>query len=141
MMTKKYEIIFKYIQDLSVEIPSAETFMISREHITKYVLGININTKTLKNKMIEIKKKLTFKDPNENNKKCHFEISNATVIKIKDEKMQKSELEKIILCDVQKEIYPVLEKILISTIKDSGFPALKLDKKIDFDLLYRQRTN
>ena len=141
MMTKKYEIIFKYIQDLSVEIPSAETFMISREHITKYVLSININTKTLKNKMLEVLTKLTFKDPNENKKKCHFEILYATVVKINDDKMQKNELEKIILCDVQKEIYPGLEKILIRTIKDSGFPALKLDKKIDFDLLYRQRTN
>ncbi|MDC2976505.1 protein-export chaperone SecB [Candidatus Pelagibacter sp.] len=140
-MTEKYEIIFKYIQDLSVEIPSAETFMISREHITKYVLSININTKTLKNKMLEVITKLTFKDPNEKNKRCHFEISYATVIKIKDEKMQKNELEKVLLCDVQKEVYPEIEKILIKTIKDAGFPALKLDKKIDFDLLYRQRTN
>ena len=140
-MTEKYEIIFKYIQDLSVEIPSAETFMISREHITKYVLSININTKTLKNKMLEVITKLTFKDPNEKNKRCHFEISYATVIKIKDEKLQKNELEKVVLCDVQNEVYPELEKILIKTIKDAGFPALKLDKKIDFDLLYRQRTN
>ena len=140
-MTEKYEIIFKYIQDLSVEIPSAETFMISREHITKYVLSININTKTLKNKMLEVITKLTFKDPNEKNKRCHFEISYATVIKINDEKLQKNELEKVVLCDVQNEVYPELEKILIKTIKDAGFPALKLDKKIDFDLLYRQRTN
>jgi len=140
-MTKKYEIIIKYIQDLSVEIPTAETFIFSREHITKYVLGINISTKTLKNKMIEVVTKLTYRDPNENKRKSHFEISFATVIRLLREKVDKIEIEKILLCDVQKEIYPELETILIRLIKDSGFPELKLDKKIDFDQLYLKKTN
>ena len=140
-MTKKYEIIIKYIQDLSVEIPTAETFIFSREHITKYVLGINISTKTLKNKMIEVVTKLTYKDPSENKRKSHFEISYATVIRILGEKIDKIEIEKILLCDVQKEIYPELEIILIRLIKDSGFPELKLDKKIDFDQLYLKKSN
>ena len=82
-MTKKYEIVLKYIKDLSVEIPNAETFIFSREYITKYSLGINITTKTLKNEMIEVITKLTYKDPNENKRKSYFEISYATVIKIK----------------------------------------------------------
>ena len=140
-MTKKYEIIIKYIQDLSVEIPTAETFIFSREHITKYVLGINISTKTLKNKMIEVVTKLTYKDPSENKRKSHFEISYATVIRLLGEKIDKIEIEKILLCDVQKEIYPELEIILIRLIKDSGFPELKLDKKIDFDQLYLKKSN
>jgi len=140
-MTKKYEIIIKYIQDLSVEIPTAETFIFSREHITKYVLGINISTKTLKNKMIEIVTKLTYRDPNENKRKSHFEISYATVIRLLGEKVDKVEIEKILLCDVQKEIYPDLETILIRLIKDSGFPELKLDKKIDFNQLYQKKSN
>ena len=140
-MTKKYEIFIKYIQDLSVEIPTAETFIFSREHITKYVLGINISTKTLKNKMIEVVTKLTYKDPSENKRKSHFEISYATVIRLLGEKIDKIEIEKILLCDVQKEIYPELEIILIRLIKDSGFPELKLDKKIDFDQLYLKKSN
>ncbi len=140
-MTKKYEIIIKYIQDLSVEIPTAETFIFSREHITKYVLGINISTKTLKNKMIEVVTKLTYKDPSENKRKSHFEISYATVIRILGEKIDKIEIEKILLCEVQKEIYPELETILIRLIKDSGFPELKLEKKIDFDQLYLKKSN
>ena len=140
-MTKKYEIIIKYIQDLSVEIPTAETFIFSREHITKYVLGINISTKTLKNKMIEIVTKLTYRDPNENKRKSQFEISFATVIRLLGEKVDKVEIEKVLLCDVQKEIYPELETILIRLIKDSGFPELKLDKKIDFDQLYLKKSN
>ena len=140
-MTKKYEIIIKYIQDLSVEIPTAETFIFSREHITKYVLGINISTKTLKNKMIEVVTKLTYKDPSENKRKSHFEISYATVIRILGEKIDKIEIEKILLCEVQKEIYPELETILIRLIRESGYPELKLEKKIDFDQLYLKKSN
>ena len=141
IMTKKYEIILKYVQDLSVEIPNTETFIFSREYITRYILGINISSKTVKNKMVEIVTKLTYRDPSENKKKSHFEISLATVVKLLDEKIEKIELEKILLCDVQKDIYPELERTLIRLIKDCGFPELKLEKKIDFDHLYKKRTN
>ena len=140
-MTKKYEIVLQYIQDLSVEIPSAETFVYSREFISKYSLGINISTKTLKNKMIEVITKLNYKRPNETKKKSHFEISYSTVIKLIDEKINKEEIEKLLLCDLQIEIYPKLEKIFINLIKDSGFPELKLEKKVDFEKLYQQRLN
>ena len=88
-MTKKYEIVLKYIKDLSVEIPNAETFIFSREYITKYSLGINITTKPLKNEMIEVITNLNYKDPNENKRKSYFEISYATVIKLKNKKLKK----------------------------------------------------
>ena len=140
-MTKKYEIIFKYIQDLSVEIPNAEVFLYSREFITKYVLGININTKTLKNKMLEVNTRLTYKDPNNSKRKSHFEILFATVIRINDENIHKKELEKILLCDLQKEIYPKLEKIFVNLLNDSGFPNIKFEKKVDFEKLYSERLN
>ena len=140
-MTKKYEIVLKYIKDLSVEIPSAEAFIFSREYITKYSLGINITTKPLKDEMIEVITKVNYKDPTENKRKSYFEILYATIIKIKDKNLKKEELEKIILCDVQNEIYPGLEKIFLNVIKDSGFPDLKLEKKVDFEKLYQQRLN
>ena len=140
-MTKKYEIILKYIKDLSVEIPNAETFIFSREYITKYSLGINITTKPLKDEMIEVITKINYKDPSENKRKSYFEILYATVIKIKDKKLKKAELEKIILCDVQNDIYPDLERIFLNVIKESGFPDLKLEKKVDFEKLYQQKTN
>ena len=140
-MTKKYEIVLKYIKDLSVEIPSAEAFIFSREYITKYSLGINITTKPLKDEMIEVITKVNYKDPKENKRKSYFEILYATIIKIKDKNLKKEELEKIILCDVQNEIYPGLEKIFLNVIKDSGFPDLKLEKKVDFEKLYQQRLN
>ena len=140
-MTKKYEIILKYIKDLSVEIPSAEAFIFSREYITKYSLGINITTKPLKDEMIEVITKVNYKDPAENKRKSYFEILYATIIKINDKNLKKEELERIILCDVQNEIYPGLEKIFLSVIKDAGFPDLKLDKKVDFEKLYQQKLN
>ena len=110
-MTKKFEIILKYIQDLSVEIPSPDIYLFSREYITKYSLGINITTKPMKNEMIEIITKLHYKDPSDNKRKSYFEIAYATVIKIKDKNLIKEDLEKIILIEVQKEIYTELEKI------------------------------
>ena len=140
-MTKKYEIVLKYIKDLSVEIPSAEDFIFSREYITKYSLGINITTKPLKDEMIEVITKVNYKDPTENKRKSYFEILYATIIKINDKNLKKEELERIILCDVQNEIYPGLEKIFLNVIKDSGFPDLKLEKKVDFEKLYQQRLN
>ena len=141
IMTKKYEIILKYIKDLSVEIPNAETYVLSREYITKYSLGINITTNPLKNEMIEVITKFDYKDPKENIKKSYFEISQATVIKIKEKNLKKEELEKIILCEVQNEIYKDLERVFLDIIRDSGFPNLKLEKKVDFEELYQQRLD
>ena len=141
MITKNYEIILKYVKDLSVEIPSPDTFIFSREYITKYSLGINITTNPLKNEMIEIITKLTYKDPSENKKKSFFEILFSTVIKINNKSLNKEELERIILCDVQNEIYQELERIFLGVIRDSGFPDLKLDKKINFEDLYQQKLN
>ena len=140
-MTKKYKIIFKYIKDLSVEIPNAETFLLSRENITKYILGLNISTNPIKNQNLEVITKLNYKDKNESKKKSYFEISLATVIKLNDKEMKKDELERLILCDLQNEIYPDLERIFLKTIKDSGFPDMKLEKKIDFEKLYQQKLN
>ena len=140
-MTKKYEIVLNYIKDLSVEIPDAQTFIFSKEYITKYTLGINVTTKAMKNDMIEVITKLHYKDPNDNKRKSYFEISYSTVIKIIDKNLKKDDLEKIILIEVQNEIYPGLEKIFLNIIKDAGFPDLALEKKVDFEKLYNQRLN
>ena len=140
-MTKKYEILLKYIKDLSVEIPSPDVFIFSKEFITKYTLGINVTTEPMKNSMLEVITKLHYKDPSENKRKSYFEISYATVIKLKNKNMKKDELERLILCDLQNDIYPDLEKIFLKSIKDAGFPDMKLDKKIDFEKLYQQKLN
>jgi len=140
-MTKKYKILGKYIRDMSSETPDAETYIFVRDHISKYQLNIDINSKALKDKMIEVNTILKFEDKQDNKKKSHFEINYSTIIKIEEDIKEKKDLEKIILCDVQTEIYPELEKSLLNVLHDSGFPGIKLDKKIDFDKLYNEKFN
>ena len=140
-MSNKYEILGKYIKDLSSETPDVETYLFVRDSINKYQLGIDINSKALKNKMIEINTKFKFEDKQENKKKSYFEIIYSTVIKLHDEIKDKKELEKIILCDVQTEIYPDLEKALLDLLHNSGYPGIKFEKKVDFENLYKQKFN
>jgi preprotein translocase subunit SecB len=140
-MTKKYKILGKYIKDLSSETPDIETYIFVRDYISKYQLNIDINSKALKNKMIEINTILKFEDKLENKKKSYFEINYSTIIKLEEEIKEKKNLEKIILCDVQTEIYPELEKSLLNLLHNSGYPNVKFEKKVDFEQLYNQRLN
>ena len=140
-MTEKFKILGKYIKDLSSETPDAETYIYVRDRISKYQLDIDINSKALKNKMIEINTRCRFNDKNESKKKSFFEIIYSTIVKINEEIKDKKELEKIILCDVQIEIYPSLEKALLDLLHNSGYPSIKFEKKIDFEDLYKQRFN
>ncbi len=140
-MTEKFKILGKYIKDLSSETPDAETYIYVRDRISKYQLDIDINSKALKNKMIEINTRCRFNDKNESKKKSFFEIIYSTIIKINEEIKNKKELEKIILCDVQIEIYPSLEKALLDLLHNSGYPGIKFEKKIDFETLYKQKVN
>ena len=140
-MSNKYEILGKYIKDLSSETPDVETYLFVRDSINKYQLGIDINSKAIKNKMIEINTIFKFEDKQENKKKSYFEIIYSTVIKLHDEIKDKKELEKIILCDVQTEIYPDLQKALLDLLHNSGYPGIKFEKKVDFENLYKQKFN
>ena len=140
-MTEKFKILGKYIKDLSSETPDAETYIYVRDRISKYQLDIDINSKALKNKMIEINTRCRFNDKNESKKKSFFEIVYSTIVKINEEIKDKKELEKIILCDVQIEIYPSLEKALLDLLHNSGYPGIKFEKKVDFETLYKQKVN
>ena len=140
-MTKKYKILGKYIKDMSSETPDIETYIFVWDYISKYQLNIDINSKALKNKMIEINTILKFEDKQDNKKKSYFEINYSTIVKIDEEIKEKKDLEKIILCDVQTEIYPELEKSLLNLLHDSGYPNVKFEKKVDFEQLYAQRLN
>jgi len=140
-MTEKYKILGKYIKDLSGETKDIETYLFVRDNISKYQLDIDITSKALKNKMIEVNTILKFEDKEEKQKKAYFEIVFATVIKVDDDIKEKKELEKIILCDVQIKIYPNLEKCLLDLLHNSGYPGVKFEKKIDFENLYNQRFN
>ena len=141
MMTEKYKILGKYIKDLSSETKNVETYLFVRDNIFKYQLGIDITSKALKNKMIEVNTTLKFEDKEENEKKSYFEMVYATIIKVSDEIKEKKELEQIILSDLQTKIYPDLEKALLDLLHNSGYPGIKFEKKIDFENLYNQKFN
>ena len=140
-MTEKFKILGKYIKDISGETPDVETYLFVKERIAKYQLGIDINSKALKNNMIEVNTTFKFGDTEENNKKSYFEIVYATIIKINEEVKEKKDLEKIILCDVQNKIYPDIEKSLLDLLHNSGYPGVKFEKKVDFESLYNQKIN
>ena len=140
-MTEKYKILANYIKDISSETPNIETYLFVKDNISKYNLNIDITSKALKNKLVEINTTLKFEDKDKNNKKSYFEIVFATVIKVADKIKEKKDLERIILCDVQKEIYPNLETSFLNLLHNSGYPGIKFEKKIDFENLYNQRFN
>ena len=140
-MTEKYKILGKYIKDLSSETPDAETYIFVKDRISKYQLGIDINSKALKNNMIEIDTRFKFQDGEESKKKSYFEILYSTIIKVNEDVKNKEELEKIVLCDVQNEIYPGLKKSLLDLLHNSGYTNVKFDKRVDFEALYKQKFN
>ena len=140
-MTKKFKILGKYIKDLSSETPNVETYLFVKDRISSYQLDIDINSRVLKNKMLEIITTFRFLDKEKNEKKSYFEIVNSTIIQINEEITDKKELEKIILCDLQIKIYPELEKTLLDLLHNSGFPGIKFEKRVDFENLYKQKFN
>ncbi len=140
-MSKNYKILLNFIKDLSVETPDAETLLFVKDHISAYHLGIEINSNPLKNKMIEVCTKLSFKDKENNEKKSVFEIVYASIVKVDENVTNKKQLEKILLCDVQNEIYPKLENIFVRLLNDAGFSGIKFDKKVDFEKLYNEKLN
>ena len=140
-MTEKFNILAKFIKDASSETSDIETYLFVKENISKYQLNIDINSKALKNKLIEINTTLKFEDKEPNEKKSYYEIVYTTIIKLNEDIKEKKDLEKIILCDVPSKIYPDLEKAFLNLMHNSGHPEVKLDKKIDFDKLYNERFN
>tara|TARA_B100001093_G_C26590710_1_gene911355 strand:- start:99 stop:533 length:435 start_codon:yes stop_codon:yes gene_type:complete len=141
MMTEKYKILAKYIKDLSSETPDVETYLFVKDKISKYKLNIDIKSKPLKNKLIEINITFIFEDKEPNEKKSYYEIVYAVIVRIENEIKDKKDLEKIILCDVPNAVYPDLEKIFLNLIHHSGHQGLKFEKKVDFFKLFNERIN
>ena len=140
-MTENFKILAEFIKDMSSETPDSQTYLFVKENISKYHLDIDIKSIALKDKLIEVSTTLKFEDKTRNEKKSHFEIIYASIVKINENVNNKKDLEKIILCDVQNKIYPNLEKAFLDLLHNSGFPEIKLGKKIDFNKLYTERLN
>ena len=140
-MTENFKILAEFVKDISSETPDIQSYIFVKENISKYQLNIDINSKALKNKMIEVNTTGCFEDKEANEKKSYFEIVYTYIVKVDEEIKDKEDLEKILLCDVQNKIYPNLEKTFLNLLHNSGFPEIKLDKKIDFTQLYNQKFN
>jgi preprotein translocase subunit SecB len=140
-MIENFKIIGSFIKDMSSETPDAQTFIFVRDKIPKYRLNIDINSKAVKDGIIEVNTILKFTDQPEVLKKSHFEITYTSIVKVDKDVSDKKEMEKIILCDVPNKIYPDLERIFLNLLTDSGYPGIKFEKKINFTELYKQRSN
>ena len=140
-MTKNYKILAKFIKDMSSETPDVETYMYVKDHISQYQLGIDINSKAIKSRLIEVNTAIRFYDKKEDTKKSIFEFIYSSIVQIDENLKDKKILEKIVLVDVQKEIFPDVEKTLINLLHNSGYPAIKIEKKIDFEDLYKKNIN
>jgi preprotein translocase subunit SecB len=141
MMTEKFKIMSEYIKDMSSETPDIQTYLFVKENIHKYHLNIEITSKPLKDKIIEVNTALKFIDNEPSEKKSHFEIVYTSIVRIDDEIKDKDALQKIILCDVQNKIYPKLEKSFLNMLADSGYQNINFNKKINFDELYKDKFN
>ena len=140
-MTENFKILAQFVKDISSETPDVQSYIFVKENISKYQLHIDIKSKALKNKTVEVDTTLKFEDKETNERKSYFEIVYASIVKIDEGVKDKKDLEKIILCDVQNEIYTNLEKTFLNLLHNSGFPEVKIEKKIDFTQLYKQRSN
>ena len=140
-MTENFKIIGSFIKDMSSETPDVPTYVFVRDKISKYKLNIDINSRAVKNGIIEVNTILKFSDQPEILKKAYFEITYTSIVKVDEKVSDKKEMEKIILCDVPNKIYPSLEKIFLNLLTDSGYPGIKFEKKVDFAELFKQRAN
>ena len=140
-MKENFKILAQFVKDISSETPDIQSYIFVKDNISKYHLNIDINSKPLKNKMIEVSTTLKFEDKEHSEKRSYFEIVYISIVRIEEEVKDKKDLEKIILCDVQNLIYPNLKKTFLDLLHNSGFPEVKLDKKIDFTQLYKQKAN
>jgi len=140
-MTKNYKILAQFIKDMSSETPDVETYMYVKDNISKYSLGININSRALKTRMIEIDTAIKFETKEKNVKKSIFEFVYTSIARVDDEIKDKKILEKIVLVEIQKDIYPNIEKTLLNLLHNSGYPSIKVEKRVDFDELYKQNFN
>ena len=137
---EKFKILAEFIKDVSSETKDVQTYLFVKDYISKYQLSIDITSKPTKNRLIEVNTTLKFEDKQKNEKKSYFEIIYVAIVKIDESIKEKKEIEKIILCDVQKETQKNMEKAFTDLVNNSGFKQVEV-KNIDFEKLYNSRFN
>ena len=134
-----YKIIGKYIKELKFNIPNTKTFYLLSKDIVNYKINIDIKSNKVKQNIIEVLTSLSLSPTKNDFEVIDTKIIFATIIELQDDKVKKSQLEKIILVEVPSEIYGELRKIFVGLFENSGFKDVKISEKIDFLSLYNLR--
>ncbi len=135
----KYKIIGKYIRNLNFEIPNPKIFFLLSKEISNYKIKIDIKSNQVKEKIIEIETSLSLNSIKEADEKVNTKIQYSTIVEIINDKLNKTELEEIILIKIPTEIYPEIRRIFIRLFEDSGFKDIKIDQQVDFRGLYNSK--
>ena len=135
-----YKIIGKYIKELNFNIPNPKTFFLLTENISNYKINIDIKSERIKQNIIEIFTTLSLTPTRNDFEKINTKIIFATIIELTNEKIEKTEIEKIVLIEVPSEIYIELRQIFVGLFKNSGFKDIKISEKVDFKKLYEMRN-
>ena len=134
-----YKIIGKYIKDLRFNIPNPKTFFLLSKDISNYKINIDIKSAQIKQNIIEVLTTLSLSSNKEDFEKIETKIIFATIVELENDKVEKSEMEKIILINVPNDIYPELRQIFIFLFQNSGFKDIKINETVDFEKLYKMR--
>ena len=135
-----YKILGKYIKDLKFKIPNSKVFSLLSKNISNYKINIDIKSNQIKEKIIEVEISLNLKPNREDFEKIDTKILFSTIIELSELIKDKKEIEKIILIEVPTKVYPELRKIFIFIFEESGFKEIQINKTVDFEKLYKNRT-
>ena len=135
-----YKIIGKYIKDLNFNIPNPKTFFLLSKNISNYKINIDIKSTQVKQNIIEVLTSLSLTPVEDDFEKINTKIVYSTIVELENEKIQKDEMEKIILINVPSEIYSELRQIFVFLFENSGFKDVKINESVDFEKLYKMRN-
>ena len=134
-----YQIIAKFIKDISFEIPNAQSFVMLEKEIANYSLNFNVKSNPYKDNIIEVNTTLKMV-PNQNVKhKILGEITGASLVSIDKNFKDKTELEKIVLINIPQEIYPTLYETFVFLFKQAGIKNIQINKEVNFQKLFDTR--
>ena len=134
-----YKIIGKYIKDLKFNIPNPKAFFLLSKDISNYKINIDIKSAQVEQSLIEVITSLSLLPTKDNFEKIETKIIYSTIVELDSEKIQKNEMEKIILINIPSEIYSEIRQIFIFLFENSGFKDIKINEKVDFEELYKKR--
>ena len=134
-----YKIVGKYIKDLNFSIPNTKSFYLLSKNIGNYKINIDIKSNQVNQNIIEVLTSLSLTSPKDNFEKINSKVVYATVIELSKSKLEKKEMEKIILIDVPSQIFSELRGIFVDLFEKSGFKDVKISQKVDFEKLYTMR--